>query len=193
MRNVWRVMTLGTILLLPAIGLAAHPLITDDAGTQGKGKFQLEVNGQYDSDRETVSGVTVKTTGGQAAGTLSYGFTDSADVVLGLPYQWTRTQSDGAVISSERGLSDATLEIKWRFHEKDGWSFAVKPGLSLPTGNDKKGLGSGKTGYSAFFITTREEKPWAFHLNLGYRQMKIRSTWMSGRTSGMPPWPRPMR
>lgn len=30
---------------------AAHPLITDDTGTQGKGKFQLEVNGAAWNER----------------------------------------------------------------------------------------------------------------------------------------------
>jgi hypothetical protein len=158
------------LVLAPASAWAAHPLVTDDTGTQGWGKFQLEVNGQYDSDKETISGVTVKTAGGQMAGTLSYGFIDNADIIVGLPYQWTRTQNDGTVISSEHGVSDTTLEVKWRFYEKDGLSFAFKPGVSIPTGNDEKGLGSGKIGYSAFFITTREASPWAFHVNLGYKR-----------------------
>ncbi len=34
---------------------AEHPLITDDTGTQGKGKFQLEINGQYGYDNESVA------------------------------------------------------------------------------------------------------------------------------------------
>jgi len=36
------------LLLIAYPSWAAHPLITDDTGTQGKGKFQLELNGQYD-------------------------------------------------------------------------------------------------------------------------------------------------
>lgn len=37
----------GVVLSLMAAGavFAAHPLITDDTGTQGRGKFQIEVNG----------------------------------------------------------------------------------------------------------------------------------------------------
>jgi hypothetical protein len=44
----------------------------------------------------------------------------------------------------------------------------VKPGVSLPTGDEDKGLGNGKTSYSAFFITTKEAGPWAFYFNVGY-------------------------
>ena len=55
------------LLLIACPSWAAHPLITDDTGTQGKGKFQLELNGQYDWDKEKSEDVSVKTTGGQAA------------------------------------------------------------------------------------------------------------------------------
>ena len=62
------------------------------------------------------------------------------------------------------------LALKWRFYEKDGLSFALKPGVTLPTGNDEKCLGSGRTTYSMFFIATKELEPYAIHLNLGYKR-----------------------
>jgi hypothetical protein len=160
-------LVLCTVLLIPA-AWAAHPLITDDSGTQGKGKFQLEVNGQYDYDREKIDGVTVKTTGGQMAGTLSYGVIDNLDVILGQPYLWSTVREDGVVTSDEHGFSDMTLDVKWRFFEKNGFSFAVKPGMSFPTGNDNRGLGAGKVGYHLFGIASKEFGPWALHVNLGY-------------------------
>jgi hypothetical protein len=163
-------MTIVLLLAVSSYAWAAHPLITDDAGTQGKGKFQLEVNGQYDSDKEIDAGATVRTTGGQMGGTLSYGVIDSVDIVLGVPYQRTRVSIDGMVDSGEHGISDTTLELKWRFYEKSGASFALKPGVSLPTGNDEKGLGSGKVGYGAFFISSWEANLWELHMNLGYRR-----------------------
>jgi len=161
-------LVLSAILLVPAAAWAAHPLITDDAGTQGKGKFQLEVNGQYDSDKETVSGVSVKSTGGQAGSTLSYGVIDNADLVLNLPYVWGKVTEDGVSVYDEKGISDVSFEVKWRFFEKDGLSVALKPGISFPTGNDEKGLGTGKTGYHMFLIGSKEAAPWVFHANLGY-------------------------
>lgn len=142
---------------------AIHPLITDDTGTQGKGKFQLEVNGEFANENE--DGAKANTT--KISTTLSYGIVDDIDFMLGVPYQFIRIKAEGAT-TAENGISDISLELKWRFFEKGGLSLALKPGMSFPAGDEKRGLGSGKTAYSIFFITTKEIEPWAFHLNLGY-------------------------
>ena len=155
-------------LITPGLSQAAHPLITDDTGTQGKGKFQLELNGQCDTDKETVEGVDVKTTGGQFATTLSYGIVDNIDLLLGLPYQWGKVKEDDVTSYEENGISDMVLEVKWRFFEKDGFSLALKPGISFPTGNEDKGLGTGKIGGHIFLIASKDMAPWALHANLGY-------------------------
>ncbi|MBI5592334.1 MAG: transporter [Deltaproteobacteria bacterium] len=167
MRFIGKLLLIG-MLMSPATVWAAHPLITDDAGTQGKGNFQFELNGQYDSDEETVSDITVKSTGWQVGTTLSYGVIDTVDLVLTLPYQWGKVEEDGFTVYDEKGISDTVFEVKWRFFEKDGLGLALKPGITLPTGDDEKGLGTGKTGYQLFFIGSQEVAPWAFHLNLGY-------------------------
>ena len=156
------------MLLLPAAVWAAHPLITDDAGTQGKGNFQLEVNGQYDSDEETVSDITVKSEGWQVGSTLSYGIIESVDLVLTLNYLWDKSKEDGFTVYDVNGISDMVFEVKWRFYENDGLGLALKPGVVFPTGDDDKGLGAGKTGYHLYFIASQELAPWAFHLNIGY-------------------------
>ncbi len=157
---------------------AAHPLITDDTGTQGKGKFQLEVNSEFSYEKEQQYNAdddrweTKKETGGELATVLSYGIIDSLDIVLGFPYQWKKTRIDGVVTteSTEQGdgISDLSLEVKWRFFDKDGLSLALKPGITFPTGDENKGLGNGRVSYGLMFITTKEMKPLAFHLNLGY-------------------------
>jgi hypothetical protein len=152
------------LLISSVVAFASHPLISDDAGTQGKGKFQLEINGQYGHDKDN-SGVVQNTT--PVASTLTYGIIDSVDVIVGIPYEWLRVK-DSQSTSNQSGISDIAAALKWRFYEKDGLSFALKPGISFPTGDKDKQLGTGKVTYSAFFITTKELKPWAFHLNLGY-------------------------
>lgn len=149
-------------------GFAAHPLITDDTGTQGKKKFQVEINSEFNYDKEKEGGVRIKETGGEIATIFSYGIVDSVDIVLGLPFQWFRIKEDSELTSPNNGLSDLSLELKWRFYEKEGLSFALKPGLTLPTGNEKKGLGNGRPSYGLAFITTKELGAWAFHFNLGY-------------------------
>lgn len=167
---VWRMRRLALPLVCLGIfhgapaAFAAHPLITDDAGTMGAGKAQLELNGEYAHDKEY--GVTTKKTT-EGAASLTYGLNDSVDLVVGLPYLHEKT-SDGATGNTENGFSDASFEVKWRFYEQDAFSLAIKPGLTLPTGNDDKGLGAGKATYSLFFVASQEMAPWAFHLNLGY-------------------------
>jgi hypothetical protein len=155
-------------LMSPCALWAAHPLITDDAGTQGQGKFQLEINGQYDADRETEARVSVKSIGGKLGITLSYGALDRVDLVVGLPYQWSKAKENGTTVYNENGIGDVSFEFKWRFFEKDGLSLAIKPVFNFATGDEDKGLGTGKTGYQIFFIGSKEVGPWSFHLNVGY-------------------------
>lgn len=157
------------LFLLSGAAYAAHPLITDDTGVQGKGRVQIEVNGAYGTDKETVAGgVAEKVTATAAAVTLSYGATDALDLVLGVPYVAAKVTDDGTTVYDESGMSDVSFDAKWRFFEKDGLSFALKPGLSLPTGDEQKGLGAGKTGYRLFLIGTVQSEPWAFHGNIGF-------------------------
>ncbi|MBI5409555.1 MAG: transporter [Nitrospirae bacterium] len=155
-------------MFVNSISFAAHPLITDDAGTQGKGKMQLEINSEFGYDKERDDDVTTKETGVEVAAIVSYGINDNIDVVLGLPYQWAKTKEDGETVSDEDGIADMSLEVKWRLYESDGLSFALKPGLTFPTGDEEKGLGNGRASYGITFITTKEIEPWAFHLNLAY-------------------------
>jgi hypothetical protein len=58
--------------------------------------------------------------------------------------------------------------VRWRFFESGGLSLAVKPVVLIPTGDREKGLGTGKTAYSAFFIISEDSDPWEVHMNLGY-------------------------
>ena len=135
----------------------AHPLNTEDTGTQGKGHWQLELNGE--SNRDDVEGETLH--GAQAAAVLSYGFAETADFQIGLPWQ-----DNGP----ERGVGDAIVAVKWRFWEKDALSFGVRGGLTLPTGDEEKGLGNGRTTWAALLIAQYEGERWIFLSHLGYRR-----------------------
>jgi len=146
----------------------AHLLITDDTGTNGKGKFQVELTGEYAYDKEKTDGITVKEKGYEAGLAVSAGLLDTLDIICGIPYQWNRTEEDGAIASDEDGVSDIELELKWRFFEQNGLSFALKPGLAFPSGDEEKGLGTGRVCYGATFIATKEIDPFTFYMNLGY-------------------------
>ena len=155
--------TATSIFLLAGTLYAAIPLVTDDTGTQGKGKFQLELFGEYANDREE----SVTNKDGAFSATLTYGIADPVDIILSIPYQSLNSDDSGSK-TTESGLSDLAIETKWRFYEKEGLSLALKPGFTIPTGDAKKDLGNGNMTYYLYFITSKEMNPWSFHLNLAY-------------------------
>lgn len=156
-----------TIFITAGTSFGAHPLITDDTGTQGKGKFQLEFNSEVAWDKEEEDGVTTRERGTELEWVVSYGVVDTVDLVLTVPYSWVRV-NEGGEVTHGRGIGDMSFEVKWRFYECNGLSLAVKPGLSFPTGDEDDGEGTGKVGGSFFLIATQELEPFTFHVNLGY-------------------------
>ncbi len=154
-------------MLAPAAAWAALPLITDDTYTQGKGKFQLEAGVVYNGDNSLEDGIAIKETDYAFFSTLTYGITDRVDVFISLFYEWLHVHTEGSNTTTG-GISDTALGVKWRLFEKNRLSFAVKPLMIIPTGNEDKGLGTGRTRYGAYFILTKEFDPWAIHANLGY-------------------------
>lgn len=149
--------------LCPGFARAAHPLITEDTGTQGQGRFQLELTTERGYKDEDYAAEHER----QSAATFSYGARDNMDIIFGLPYQRISSDASGD-IETNNGISDAGLDIKWRFLAKDNLSMALKPGVTFPTGDETEGLGSGKAAYSLYLVTSLEPRPWAFHLHLGY-------------------------
>lgn len=137
-------------------------IITEDTGTQGRARSQLELTVERSHEHE--DGVRENTFGPQAA--VSYGLTDNVDAILVIPYQRVAARGvEGTTTASEFG--DVGLDIKWRFFEHDGLSFGLKPGVTLPTGRHGDGLGTGKATLSLHFVATHELPPWAFHLHAG--------------------------
>lgn len=163
------------LLAAPASSWAAHPYVTDDTGTQGTGNWQLELVAEHDRNARTAD------RGGAAVHqarkvtlfnpVLTYGVLDTLDVALGVNRLRQRTTEDGAVTQSVGGAGDSTVELKWRFYEANGLSLALKPGLVLPTGDENRGLGTGRFSWGVNFILTREAKPWVFLANAAYSRV----------------------
>lgn len=156
-------MHLVIFLAFSVEAFAVIPLITDDTGTQGKGNFQIELLGQYGHDSE--ESITAKMA--DLSATLTYGIIDPIDIILTIPYQAWRTEDSGSAVKGD-GIADMAIEAKWRFYEKEGLTFALKPGFTIPTGNEENGLGSGRVTYHLYLIATKVMKPWEFDINLGY-------------------------
>lgn len=168
---------LASALMLSSTPLfAAMPLQTDDTGTQGKGHGQIETGFESVSDKENEAGVSCKTTGGAVSATFSYGLTETIDLVAGLPLEWYTEKENGVKVADGNGIGDLALQIKWRFYDDAdaGFSLALKPGITIPTGDERKGLGTGKVSGNVTLIATREAELASYHVNLGYSRNEYR-------------------
>lgn len=157
-------------MIMPPSVFAAHPLATDDAGTNGARKFQLETSAEFGWDKQD----NVKSSSQSVGVSISAGIFDSLDVVLAAPFTWQQVKENNSTVLDNSGLNDLTLEMKWRFLEYGPASFAIKPGIILPTASRDKQLGNGRPGYGVTLISTVEYKPVAVHVNAGYlRQLYV--------------------
>ncbi len=130
-REVLYLVSLLSVLLYAESSFPAIPLITDDTGTQGEGNFQLELFAEYGQAGEA----TITTTMSALSAMLTYGVIDTVDIILGIPYQaWSANNSGAESVVKGNGLAVLALEAKWRFYEKEGLSFALKPGFTIPNG-----------------------------------------------------------
>lgn len=133
---------------------AAHPLMTEDTGTLGEGRWQLELFGKAGEARGTAARMD------QDDAVLGYGLAPNLDVQAGVP--WIRERASG--------MGDITFDLKWRFLERGAFSLGLKPGVSLPTGDERKGLGAGRVGWGSLLIASYEPGPVALHAHVGYKR-----------------------
>lgn len=148
----------------PAPLFAAHPLITEDTGTQGRGNFQLELTAEHADEEE--GGTRENTV--RTSAVLTYGVRDDLDVLFTVPHRRITTEAEDGSKTAVAGRADLGLDIKWRFYESGQLSFALKPGLTLPTGDETRNLGTGKSTRSLYLVTSYDASPWEYHLHLGY-------------------------
>ncbi len=139
-------------LLCSVPALAEHPMMTDDTGTQGKGKYLLELNTEFSTENITANG-------GMAAA-LTWGIADTIDLIVAPPFQW----------APAKGIGDVAVQVKWRIFdaERSGWSLALKPGFSIPTGDERRGVGNGAVSGGVMVIVTKASQHRAVHGNVGY-------------------------
>jgi hypothetical protein len=166
MRTVWK-FALCMFLLVPGMGWAMHPLITDDTGTQGKGAVLVESNVNYMKDNEFRSTVVPIA--------LTAGINETMDVGVEFPYLLLRPSA--ATGQPESGFSDVIFKFKHRFYEqekKDGEhdqterSLAYQIAFIQPNGREDLGLGSGTARLSARLLGTTEWESTEISANLGY-------------------------
>lgn len=134
----------------------AHPLVTEDAGTQGAGNAELENAFSWTRDGENRSFVFQPQ--------LSWGLLPALDLIVAPSWLRNQTAEDGTA----RGRGDTLLDVKWRFHEDGPLSLALRAGVLFPTGASGPGLSNGKPSSHALLAMTFDAAPLALHGNLGY-------------------------
>jgi hypothetical protein len=155
-------------LLAAPAARAAHPMVTDDTGTQGAGRGQLELTGEMGRARVQAEGQPVHQSSGEVAVTFSYGLSEALDVVVSAPTAFSRMEASGTLQEEAVGTGDLTLELKWRLLEAGAFGLAVKPGLTLPTGDVSRGLGTGRVSAGAVLVASQDLGALQVHLNAGY-------------------------
>jgi hypothetical protein len=152
-----RIPTLFTALALAAAApaaFAAHPLQTEDTGTQGAGNLEIE-NGLQRSRFDSTTQTTYQPQ-------FSLGLAPTLDAIVQPAYIWQHTPQERA-----SGMGDTNLDAKWRFWGSDPLSVAVRAGVVLATNEHGFGLTHGKTSEHALLALTWDRSPTTVHANIG--------------------------
>jgi len=152
---------------------AGHPLATDDTGTQGFLKFQVETTAELGWDKENEHAIATTADYQALNVAVTAGVLDSLDLVLCHPYTWQHIEDTAGNQTDNSGFNDLSLAFKYRFLELGPASFAIKPSITFPTGNHDRNLGAGRAAYGATLISTYDLKPVAIHANVGYTNQRF--------------------
>lgn len=130
---------------------APPPMVTGDVPTADRGRFELYAGLRY---QENEAGIPAR----QLPFTeLVYGISDRQEVTFEIAYLSQR---------HEHGFGDAVVGTKYQFLKESG----TRPGiagsfeLKLPTGSERKGLGTGEFDYD---IRLRAQKTWGWFTAIG--------------------------
>ncbi len=137
-------------LALAGSALAARPLVMDDAEPVDRGHFQVQAGVLYgDADPVTSRYETPLS--------LGYGLLPNLEVNVGLNYLLEKRQEEDGDKDAD-SVGDVAPGAKWKFldQEKYGLDQTLSLGLTVPTASRARGLGTGKTDYSATWIVTRQ-------------------------------------
>ena len=149
------------MMLLPTTVWATHPLGVEDTGTEGSGNFLFELTGEYTKDN------SLKATTETAIITAGAG--EHINFSLEAPYLLLDPSPVTGAFASGRG--DIRIKMKHQLFENEvKQSMAYKLYVDLPTGDEKKGIGTHNVVWGFGLIDTQECHSNAFHLNVGYEE-----------------------
>ena len=140
------ILLLATLLLAGAHLCAQAPFVTDDIDVADLHKWHFEFNNEYDV-LQPDSFPNLR----QNTANFKVSFGAFKNVEVGFDNQLLRIANDTAVLPSAFGYGDLDLSVKWRIlPEKEGSrrpGFGASLNIEVPTGNERKQLGSGVADY----------------------------------------------
>lgn len=138
---------------------AGRPLFTEDTGTAEKRTFELELALDYlrDDNRDKYFTPIAQ---------LAYGLTERIEIAASVAYIfWDIHDGD-----REDGWGDINVYFKYRVWDEGKFhpAFAFKPLIKIPTANENKDLGSGKTDYGLTAVFSKSLGSWNIHFDALY-------------------------
>src|SRR3569832_2495380 len=135
MKTTTRIVSIFVLLMCgqwPVTALGAHPLLTEDTGTQGAGHVQLELT----HDLSHTKGGSTNTRDQRINTVLSIGLTDTLDALVSLPHERQTDQLAATDASSIQGFADLERAAGGRGGGGGARGGARRPGRGGPAGGD---------------------------------------------------------
>lgn len=157
MKNL--ILYLFIIFFMPSLVYSARPLSVDDAGTVDSGIYETEAGIGYSQDKEE-NGET------EISLSIKQGLTERMDLGVSLPYVMVSPKGENI----KSGMGDAELIAKFNLVKEGDRvpGFSVTLGITMDTGEENKGIGSGEIDYNFNSILSKELQFITLHGNLGY-------------------------
>lgn len=140
------------------------PLSTEDTGTRGSGNSKIELTIEHGDDKAAGTREIAVST----ELSVAHGLLDNLDLFLSLPHHDVRVEQPSQYTLQNQGNGDARTGMKWRFYTNNDLSLGIKTGVVLPTGDETKQLGTGKTNLFTNVIVSYAATLWELHIDIGY-------------------------
>ena len=155
---MWSAVVLTAVFGLVVPGAAGPPFVTDDPDTPEPGGW--EINLPVVLEREGA--------GSEIEGPVfdvNYGLRSNVQLMVEGGILTLRPERGRSV----SGMADMAVGLKWRFlDEQGGWpALALYPQVSLPTGDEERGLGDGRPAYVLPLVVSRSFGRWTLFGNVG--------------------------
>ena len=128
------------LLATPAHAQGGPPLITDDPGTPGNGKWEINIPFTLERTRHTKTFETPRLD-------FNYGWGDHVQVKYEVAYTIVDEKDRG----SHGGVGDSLIGYKWRFLDEDqhGFAMSIYPQLEFntPPGVERRGVEESGTNF----------------------------------------------